>query len=341
MSFSKSDLRQSLTRLSKSSETFAINLFPKIVALIVKGPFEEKFKEILTSVEAQIQHDRFVVDEVFCQVIKECTNNPSPESTERGWGLLYACLICFVPSRDLGKYMYKQSRPLRQSPTALGGFAICVNKMLLQQLQNSSRLPEKIPPSTISFSSHIEPIMHYHLPEKLYGCRLECVALWEMVQFVAERMGEEIRGSTLSILGRETVSNANVEIVDQLPTLAEILAINNPPVLLVMLCEAVLRLGGSTRLGIFREAGDVIVVKKFIEKIGAGELDCLSFNNQDTNAGIEVVDDIMVACDLLKIWFRRLPEPIVPFHFYDQCIRAGSCGDESLANVRCTFLDAI
>lgn len=345
LSYSKSGLRQSLTRLSKCSELFAIKLFPKILAAIdnekrrgsTKGAFEETFHELIISMDAQIRKDHFFVDEVFCQILKESTNNPVRESTERGWALLYACILCFSPSRELGKYLYRQSRPLRQENNPIGGFAICINKIILQQLQSSSRLPDKISANEISLTHHIEPVMRYHIPAALFGCPLECLSLWETVQLVADGMGDDIRGSMMSLLGRDTVSGSNVDIGDQLPTLTEILACENPPGLLLMLCNAVINLGAPTKLGIFREAANVDVVKGFIDKLKCGDLDCFLFaqdtSNESKNVGIDVVNDVLVACDILKIWLRRLPEPIVPYCFYEQCVKAGSLNDISLALV--------
>ena len=344
MSFSKTGIRQSLTRLCKSSESFAVKLFPKILA-IVEGDkkrltaeaCEDSLAELLSSIEAQVRTDRFVIDEVFCQIIKECTNNPSPASTERGWALLYACLLCFAPSRELGKYLYQQSRPLRQSPNAIGGFAICVNKIILQQLQNSSSLPEKMPVSELSIKKHIDPVRRYHIPETLYGCPLECVVLWERVQLVSEGLSEDMRSSTLSMLGRDTICGVAVDVADQLPTLSEVLSFDQAPSLLVLLCDAVVNLNAAKKPGIFREAANVGSVRGYLEKLEIGQMDCLLYVGDNTveaaSAGIDVVKDVLVACDLLKIWFRKLPEPIVPYVYYESCVKAGLRGDRALANV--------
>jgi hypothetical protein len=121
------------------------------------------------------------------------TNNPTPASTERGWALLYACMICFAPSRDLAKYLYQQSRPIRTSRHAIGGLAICINHLVLLQLQSSTLLPHKIHPSMLEMNIHIEPVMRYHIPEQvgvcsgrymcmmyvcMYVCMCVCMYVW-------------------------------------------------------------------------------------------------------------------------------------------------------------------
>lgn len=42
--------------------------------------------------------------EVFCQLIKQVTANPSPESTARGWELIILCLNTFPPAADFENY---------------------------------------------------------------------------------------------------------------------------------------------------------------------------------------------------------------------------------------------
>jgi len=43
--------------------------------------------------------------------------------------------------------------------------------------------------------------------------------------------------------------------------------------------------------------------------------------------------DPHVPASLLKLWYRELSEPIVPFSFYERCIEAFSSADEACATV--------
>jgi len=51
----------------------------------------------------------------------------------------------------------------------------------------------------------------------------------------------------------------------------------------------------------------------------------------------DVVDpsqpDPHVPASLLKLWYRELSEPIVPFSFYERCIQAFASADEACATV--------
>merc|ERR1712087_1035226 len=44
-------------------------------------------------------------NEIYCQLIKQLTNNPKTQSVNRGWNLLNICLYVFPPSRELENYL--------------------------------------------------------------------------------------------------------------------------------------------------------------------------------------------------------------------------------------------
>jgi hypothetical protein len=109
----------------------------------------------------------------------------------------------------------------------------------------------------------------------------------------------------------------------------------------VLLCDTVVNLNAAKKPGIFREAANVDAVKHFVQKLGNGEVECLLFSPDETEeiasadykcATAHFVTDVLVACDLLKIWFRRLPEPLLPYTCYARCVTAGQRGDTGLAN---------
>ena len=44
-------------------------------------------------------------DEVFCQLIKQTSNNPKPGSVRKGWHMISICAGCFPPSKEFEPYL--------------------------------------------------------------------------------------------------------------------------------------------------------------------------------------------------------------------------------------------
>lgn len=82
----------------------AIDLFKMVCACMGedgKGGViaEPKVKrDMVISVAAEHQE---LIDEVFCQLVKQTSGNPNFESERRGWQMLTACAAKFVPNRSL------------------------------------------------------------------------------------------------------------------------------------------------------------------------------------------------------------------------------------------------
>ena len=79
------------------------------------------------------------------------------------------------------------------------------------------------------------------------------------------------------------------------------------PGVLKVLTRAILDMGGQATEGIFRVPGDIDAVNMLK----------LALNQ---NQRLPELTDPHVPGSALKLWFRELPEPVIPDEFYESCI---------------------
>lgn len=102
-------------------------------------------------------------DEIYCQLIKQTTNNPSPASDLKGWQLIAICAGAFPPSKDFEPYLLSYCDKHKDDKT-LGGYA----KYAIGRIVKSSVLgPRREIPTAIEVEAvknmHPVAIRVYHL----------------------------------------------------------------------------------------------------------------------------------------------------------------------------------
>uniref|UniRef100_A0A8C2WIU9 Myosin VIIBb n=1 Tax=Cyclopterus lumpus TaxID=8103 RepID=A0A8C2WIU9_CYCLU len=145
---SREPLKQPLMRsLAHNSDlsNLACSTFTDILKTNYMGDYPIKHARSPLELTDQIfgpatQHEA-LQDEIYCQIMRQMTNNSSRLSMERGWQLMWLCLGLFSPSQNLMRHTQRflESRPRDQLAPGC-----------LQRLRGmGSKEPRKLPPHPV------------------------------------------------------------------------------------------------------------------------------------------------------------------------------------------------
>ncbi|XP_008275923.1 unconventional myosin-VIIa-like [Stegastes partitus] len=135
----KQPLLESLVRKSDLSN-MAVNAFTAIMKYMGDYPIKQMRSpmELTDVIFGPAMQHRELQDEIYCQIMRQMTNNRSRLSMERGWQLLWMCTGLFPPSVDLMEHAQRFLESRRKDLLAIG---------CLQRLQDiCSKEPRKLPP---------------------------------------------------------------------------------------------------------------------------------------------------------------------------------------------------
>jgi hypothetical protein len=104
-------LHTTLTRIdcgtdeeTKSANRLGVHLFKNILG-VMGDKMTENQDGLAQEVLAKGLEHKSLRDEIYCQLMKQLTNNPKPNSVKRGWNLMAMCLFTFPPSKHLSDYL--------------------------------------------------------------------------------------------------------------------------------------------------------------------------------------------------------------------------------------------
>ncbi|CAE7482865.1 hum-6, partial [Symbiodinium microadriaticum] len=173
----------SLTVLSPANEKRALAMYALICSYMETeiSISDRKFCEVTMEINRCMEAG--MIDEVYCTLIKQTTDNPHERSMERGWELLCAASMICQPTNPLMRVVAGHSTNMRFMPNPTGALAMAVHSLLcghLKHLEVGSEQPPILRVDELSLDEHIIPLKKFWLPEKSYGCRVEQVILHEV-----------------------------------------------------------------------------------------------------------------------------------------------------------------
>eukprot|EP00937_MAST-01D_sp_MAST-1D-sp2_P002590 g2590.t1 len=148
----KSDLiKTSLRKLNEDLSNEAVQAFKNVVSYMgdrstKKQPLDHARKLLRNVLHAPEE----LRDEIYCQLCKQTTNNPNPESDEKGWQLFTLCLSTFPPSQEFKPYLYTYWDEAKETEGYVGEYA----SYLLERLEKMCRMgPRREVPTAIEMDA--------------------------------------------------------------------------------------------------------------------------------------------------------------------------------------------
>ncbi|RWS16413.1 rho GTPase-activating protein 39-like protein [Dinothrombium tinctorium] len=222
-------------------------------------------------------------DEIYVQLCRQTTENPSEESCRRGLMLISLCLFYFGPSSKFAPYLlsFLSKHKMREEQ------CVRVAQAKLEKRMNLMR-------------QGFNEIETGGFTKRAGGSKELRMVLNAIAEGNPGWFGESLQ-ETMTRQTDEIKNGGGKYIERRLPWIQ------------VELSETILKLGGAQTEGIFRIGPD-------FEEMATIRLaiDCHSFLNR-----IEfdrATDDVNIYASLLKQWFRELQTPVIPYSLYDKCL---------------------
>jgi len=317
VSWSKKPIKAPMTQdVPKKLNAEALKVFADIQLYMGDGPKGASkagnWITLMAVLNSASKHD--LVDEVYCQLLKQTTSNANMAACCRGWEVLTGVAYVAKPSEGkLLPFVLRHAFLLRLNPTPVGALALRVFQRLLpgDVPRMSGSVREKVGQFTQSTLATIKTAIP---PQSLFEVPLNDAFRLESL--------------TESVDSDRPLTKAN-----------EFAFVKKPlsPVVLSLLTNVIKTRGGLKTEGLFRLAADSDEVKFYHALIARGDYACLRGGGaqqedlmKDGGGGAEpvpVLKDVHVAANLMKIFLRSLPEPLIPFQLYNDALEAGGSND--------------
>jgi len=133
LSWKNDVIKTSLLKMpSKELENQAIQCFRNVTGFMGdRNSKKEETGHAEKLLKSCLQAPVELRDEVFCQIIKQTTNNPSPESALKGWMLLGVTTGAFSPSKEFEPYLLSYCEAHKEDSGGVAEYAkFCMGRIL-------------------------------------------------------------------------------------------------------------------------------------------------------------------------------------------------------------------
>jgi hypothetical protein len=144
LSYSREPIQESLLLLEDpAANRAAVEMFQNVQRYLEdrgNNP-RARTKLVQAIIGAALQMDE-LRNELYCQLIKQTTGNPRPESTLRGWELVCLCLGCFLPTKNFMNYLLAYINDHKTQPDEVGQLARdCLERAQRTQSKGARKRP--------------------------------------------------------------------------------------------------------------------------------------------------------------------------------------------------------
>jgi hypothetical protein len=304
LKWSKDTISRSLLKLKDKHSKEAVGIFKLLQMYMGDKAIRRDPSAIAQQILERIINIAELRDECYCQVCKQTTLNPNPESTYKGWDIM-ALLVQYVPpTKDLETFLFGYIREhLKINDEKLRQYAaFCLKKLPRTcRIGARGRIPtikeierSKIAPFDLEiFGGTLQNIMLQQ--EKKLKSSLPTPYFYSLFYGEIPVVGDASNSNLLP----STTPPSNMKQIQGYPL----------PIVLITMTDAVYFLNGHQTEGIFRVPGDAEEIATMRMQIESGDYTVRS-------------KDPHLPASVLKQWLRDLEEPVVPEQLYDKCIAA-------------------
>lgn len=142
LSFKKDLIKKSLLNLPSTMNNEAVQSYKNIVSFMGdRSTRKDSGGHASKLLKNTLHAPEELRDEIFCQIMKQVTNNPDPESTLRGWQLLAICSGTYPPSNDFHPFvMYFCQKHLTHENPEIAETATFVQKRIVRTQEQGPRI---------------------------------------------------------------------------------------------------------------------------------------------------------------------------------------------------------